>query len=191
MNLDDLQKLILADPLGIPELISEHGSIMEGYFTLRLIAGDLDRIPLDSQDLDQEYLESLDISEFIRLEDNEIVIKENGRYLYVKDRPVKPKKKYKGDFVPVKLDNLASIVGQPQDWHNKPKYMGMFNRAEKKHSYDKLMKMAYWMRDAAPDYELGALFSDGLMRFYEKRDKENKFRDRVAMEGYTLDDLKF
>lgn len=135
------------------ELVSEYypNPAMYTYVYLASQLGDAD-FAVPKIDIDKQHLEDLEVSGFIKVDGDKIILKENGEFLF---KPPKIKQKVnKEPYVDKRVEQLADIVGYPIDWHKRGKYEKLFRVLTKQFEWSIIREVAEYWKDNKKDEEL-------------------------------------
>lgn len=133
------------------------------FFTYLYLASFEQDYVENSKTINQDHLEPLETSGFIKIKDDQIILKEDGKWLCDPPEIKRREKKSREPFKNPRLDKLADLVGYPSDWHVRGKYERLLRISIKKHGWELLEKTANWWKDnkKSEELELGYFLSKG------------------------------
>ncbi len=167
----------------IARLVDSYGDSIFPYLRLRaaFALGD------DLNILTKEQEEDLEASGFITR--NPITLFEGNRWLYMP--PEAKVKQKKEPWIKKEIEELAFIVGYPDDWHKQGKYLTLYNKIVKVFPHNKLLDVANYIKnDEIENASLGYLLTERGMRKYtrdmQERESMNLTQDRKfdGLEGF-------
>jgi len=167
----------------VAKLIDNYGQDIFPYLRLRAAFSLGKQLP----DLGEGELESLETSGFISRNGSNVILCKDDRWLY---QPPEVKQRISKDkWVNPKIEELASIIGYPDDWqHKQGKYLKMYSVAVKKYSHEVIMEVAQYLKKEDDDeVTLTRLLTDSWFRKY-KHDSETKESYQYKEKEYELED---
>ena len=131
--------------------------------------------------ISDQQLSDLEVSGFIKIEDNDIHLKENGRWLCDPPEVKIRERKQSEDWIPTGLVQLVDIIGRPLDWIKNPKrYRQQYLNIKKKYSDNQLQEFANKIKDKVHivfdrENALGQFLSDrGIDMIKDYKPPKNK-----------------
>lgn len=133
-----------------------------------------------------EERDILEVSGLIRIEDNSIIMFENGNWLgYPKETPASVRKEAE-KYIPQELEFLATQMGHPVDFYkNSGKYVRLFNLMKKKRSDSDIQKVVIkYLEEKQPDWDLRMILSDKSFNILlKKKNSPDKYVQRDRRES--------